>query len=415
MRILFIVPYTPNLIRARSYNLIRSLSINGHKIILGTLWSSKQEQESGSDIQQYCEAVYSYPLPVWKSLLNCLAVLPTSQPLQSAYCWQNQLAGKVSKLLNGSVNGKKIDIVHVEHLRGVRYGLHIQSHKGNTGQPDKTGPPIVWDSVDNISYLFRQSSVKSQRKIFRWLTTLELSRTEKYEAWLLDQFSNVLVTSKKDRDAFLTLDPDKQRDAKITILTNGVDLSYFKPHKETTREINTLVVSGKMSYHANISMVSYLVKEIMPKVWQQRADTKLWIVGKDPTDNILALGNNPNIVVTGTVDDIRPYLQKATIAVVPLTYGAGIQFKLLESMACGTPVVASKIAVSSLNTVDGQDVLVADNTDDFAKHIIHLSEDTKLRENLGLAGRQYVEKNHNWTDLAAKLEGVYHNAIITRN
>ena len=411
MKILYVVPYTPNLIRVRPYNLIRSLSAQGHRLTVATLWSSKEEQESASDIQQYCEAFYSYPLSSWKSLLNCLTVVPTNQPLQSAYCWQDQLAKKILELIDDS-NGKgKIDIVHIEHLRGVRYGLHIQSQRKNNRQPNNKYPPIVWDSVDNISFLFGQSSKKSKRKVFRWLTQLELSRTESYEAWLLSQLRNILVTSQKDKDAFLSLPSKHQRDASITVLPNGVDLDYFKPDTSVKRETNSLVVSGKMSYHANVSMVLYLFTEIIPKVWKHQADIKLWIVGKDPTGEIIALGNYPNIVVTGTVDDIRPYLQKATVAVAPLTYGAGIQNKVLESMACATPVIASKLAVSSLSMKEGKEILVADNPDDFAKHIIRLLDDAQLRKEIGRAGRRYVETYHNWNDLAMNLEGVY-DAIV---
>ena len=187
--------------------------------------------------------------------------------------------------------------------------------------------------------------------------------------------------------------------------------AIFNPGKEDIREDNILVVSGKMSYHANVSMVLYLVTDIMPKVWQHRADIKLWIVGKDPTKEISALGENPNILVTGTVSDIRPYLEKATAAVVPLTYGAGIQFKVLESMACETPVVASHIAVTSLETSGGEDILVADNPETFANHILKLVDDPQLQRKIGRAGRGYVEKYHSWTSIAAKLKGVY-DAII---
>jgi glycosyltransferase involved in cell wall biosynthesis len=381
-------------------------------VVLATLWSSDQEQESIAHIRPYCEAIYSYRLPAWKSLLNCLAVLPTHKPLQSAYCWQENLAEKILSILEISDQDGKVDIIHVEHLRGVRYGLHIQAHIRNNHRQGTPYPPIVWDSVDNISYLFRQSSKGSKRKGFRWLTQLELSRTESYEGWLLSQFPTTIVTSQKDKQVFLDLLPAQQRDgASITVLPNGVDLEYFTPGLDAERAKQTLVVSGKMSYHANVSMVLYLVSEIMPKVWKNRAETELWIVGKDPTGEIIALGKHKNIVVTGTVDDIRPYLQKATVAVSPLTYGAGVQNKVLESMACATPVVASPLAVSSLDIQDGHDVLVAEKPDDFARQILQLLGDEQLRKRVGKAGRLYVEKYHNWGNLAAELEGVY-DAII---
>ena len=142
----------------------------------------------------------------------------------------------------------------------------------------------------------------------------------------------------------------------ISVLPNGVDLGYFYVGEELKREPATLVISGKMSYHANVSMTLEMVREILPVIWDQRPETKLWIVGKDPPREIQELGQHPKITVTGTVPDIRPYLQNATIAVAPITYGAGIQNKVLEAMACATPVVASSQAVSALNTISGKDI-----------------------------------------------------------
>jgi glycosyltransferase involved in cell wall biosynthesis len=138
-------------------------------------------------------------------------------------------------------------------------------------------------------------------------------------------------------------------------------------------------------------------------------------VGKDPTSEITALGNHPNITVTGTVDDIRPYLQKAAIAVSPLTYGAGVQNKVLESMACATPVVASKLAVSSLAASNGREVVVAEGPEDYARKIVELLDDQQMQRRVGHAGRYYVEKNHSWTSIAEKLEGVYYAIIKDEN
>jgi sugar transferase (PEP-CTERM/EpsH1 system associated) len=407
MEILFVVPYTPNLIRARPYNLIRSLAARGHRITVATLWSSEAEHETTKRLESFCEAVYTLPLPAWRSMLNCLVALPTTQPLQAVYCWQPDLARKITALLKSSQNGRGFDIVHVEHLRGAKYGLHLQPN-GHPGPLGATCPPIVWDSVDSISLLFRQSSAHSKRLAFRFLTKFELSRTERFEARLVKQFSKMLVTSQRDRNAFLALLAEEERaKADITVIPNGVDLDYFTPDPECQREPATLVVSGKMSYHANVSMVKFLVDEIMPKIWATRPETKLWIVGKDPTKHVAAYANLPNVTVTGTVEDIRPYLRKATVAVVPLTYGAGTQFKVLEGMGCAAPVVATPLAVSGLNTLQGCEVMVAKDASAFATSVLRLLEHEELRQAVGQAGRLYVEQNYHWAEIAKKLEGVY--------
>ena len=131
------------------------------------------------------------------------------------------------------------------------------------------------------------------------------------------------------------------------------------------------------------------------------------IVGKDPPKSILRYSRNPKVSVTGTVVDIRPYLARATVAVAPLTYGTGVQNKILEAMACGTPVVTSPQGISSLFSKPGEDILVAKRADEFASAIIRLFESPLLCKKIGTAGRQYVEKHHNWLRLANDLVSYY--------
>jgi len=407
MNILFVVPYVPSPVRVRPYNLIRSLVARGHHVSVLTLWSNERELAEVNELKASCQDVMAFPLPRWRSLGNCLAALPTTTPLQSAFCWQPALAKHMLSLV--SQNGKKMkfDVIHVEHLRGARYGLYLKSKFTR----QSSALPIVWDSVDSISFLFKQAALQSKRRLSRWMTRFELGRTEKYEGWLLNQFDRVLVTSSNDEQNMRSLVLPAWPEPSISVLPNGVDLSYFTPAPSLAREPDTLVVSGKMSYHANVSMVLYLVNDIMPLVWARRPEVRVCIVGKDPPREIVALSANPTISVTGTVPEIRPYLQRATLAVAPITYGAGVQNKVLEAMACGTPVVSSPLAVSALKVIAGEDVIVVQKPAEFAKAILLLLEDDQQRQQLGKAGRVYVEKNHQWSLITEQLEQTYLEVI----
>jgi sugar transferase (PEP-CTERM/EpsH1 system associated) len=412
MNILFLVPYTPNLIRARSYNTVRKLAERGNNLHLVTLWTNDDERNNTEELKKYCKSVQAFSMPAWRSLANSLAALPTTQPLQAWYSWQPEMARHAL----ASLQKEHIDVVHVEHLRGVRYGLYLKSRWSNHKEPAHSCPPIVWDSVDCISYLFRQSSVQSKRRVFRWITQLELKRTEKFEAELTKQFPAILVSSQKDKNALLALKNSTSSTSKLNVFPIGVDLDYFCPDQQAKREAATLVVSGKMSYHANVSMVVYLLEQIMPLIWAKRPEVKLWIVGKDPTPEIKEKANHPNITVTGMVPDLRPYLQRATIAVAPLTYGAGMQFKVLENMACGTPVVATPLAVSALaGVVHDRDLMVAQEPVEFAGKVTQLLEDACLRQDMGGSGRLYVERFYSWDRIIAQLEEVYHGVIENHN
>ncbi|OGO36025.1 MAG: hypothetical protein A2W35_15065 [Chloroflexi bacterium RBG_16_57_11] len=412
MNILFVVPYTPNLIRARSYNTVRKLAERGHRVHLVTLWTNEEERNNIEELKKYCNSVRAFSMPTWRSLVNSLAALPTTQPLQAWYSWQPQMA----RYVLASLEKDEIDVVHVEHLRGVKYGLYLRSRWLNHQKPARACPPIVWDSVDCISYLFRQSAVNSKRRSFRWITHLELKRTERFEAELTRKFPAILVTSQKDKNELLALKNSTLSASKLNVFPIGVDLDYFCPNPQVKREVATIVVSGKMSYHANVSMVIYLFEQIMPLVWTKRPEVKLWIVGKDPTPEVKEIAHHPNVTVTGMVPDLRTYLQRATIAVAPLTYGAGMQFKVLESMACGTPVVATPLAVSALTeAVHDRDLMVAEEPDEFAAKIIQLLDDARLRHSVGESGRYFAEQHFSWDRLVGQLEEVYNGVIKNNN
>jgi sugar transferase (PEP-CTERM/EpsH1 system associated) len=405
MDLLFLVPYVPNLIRVRPYNLIRSLTARGHRVTVMTL--STGEEDDLAKLKDLCHRVYAYDLPTWRSFYNALTAIPTATPLQAMYCWQPALAHRSTQIIKNGNEKIPYDVIHIEHLRGACYGLHLKEHLNNLDLQ----VPFVWDSVDCITHLFDQAAARSQKKISRWLTRFELGRTRDYEGFLIRQFDRVLVTSQVDQQALLSLAPSDSPPPSISVLPNGVDLAYFSPDDRVARQDATLVVSGKMSYHANVTMVLALVNQILPLVRKGRPEVNLWIVGKDPTSQIKNLARDPAITVTGTVDDIRPYLRAASIAVAPIQYGAGIQNKILEAMACGAPVISTSQAISALEAQPGQDLLVADPPAEFAGTILALLDDREQQRKLSAAGRRYVEQHHNWDHIAAQLEEIYLAAI----
>lgn len=410
MRILFVVPYTPSLIRPRPYHLIRQLVARGNEVTVLTLVADETEKAAAAKLAQECHRVITVSLPRWRTLWNCCRALPAGDPLQSAYAWQPALADKLNVLLNPAPgNGQRpFDVVHIEHLRGARYGLHIL--KRLNGQNNRL--PVVWDSVDCITSLFEQATTQSKSQLGRLMTRFEAPRTGRYEGWLLSQFDRTLVAAERDRQALLALaDDNSSSSAPIQVLPNGVDLDYFHPQPPTERLPTSIVISGKMSYHANVTMTLYFANEILPLIWQQRPDARLTIVGKNPPRAIQALAHDRRVTVTGTVAEMRPFLQHATLAVAPLTYGAGIQNKVLEAMSCATPVVATAQAVAALNAESGRNMLLAADPPTFANAVVTLLDDPAQRKTIGDGGRTYVEQHHSWATIAGRLETIYQEAI----
>jgi glycosyltransferase involved in cell wall biosynthesis len=155
----------------------------------------------------------------------------------------------------------------------------------------------------------------------------------------------------------------------------------------------------------------------------------VWVVGKNPPAEVERLGvrweeaasktvtnggGDSRIRITGTVPDIRPFLSQATLAVAPIRYGAGIQNKVLEALACATPVVATPQAVSALQARSGEDLVVAEDDSEFADSVSQLLSDANRRSALGCAGRRYVERNHDWRSIAQRLTQVYYEATCSK-
>ncbi len=409
LHILYIVPYVPNLIYVRPFQMIRGLIAQGHQVSVATLWSNEADRESIANLEKLGADVFSRSQPVTRSLMNAIAALPRKTPLQAVYSWQPTLAAALERLLM-QTNGKApFDIIHVEHLRGAQYGLYVKQLRTRPGYAYLKQVPIIWDSVDSISHLFRQASKSSKKISSRLITRLELPRTEKYEQMLASSFDHVLVTSHVDQSAHQTNMAD-QKPSLISVLPNGVDLDYFQPVSAVARESGSLIVSGKMSYHANVTMVLYLAMQVMPLIWREVPGARLLIVGKNPGKQIKKLAENPQIEVTGTVPDLRSYLQRAAVAVAPIQYGAGIQNKVLEAMACATPVVCTPQAVTALQVQVGQDLLTADTPESFASAVINLLKDEKRRAALGQSGRAYVENFHDWKNITRDLTAIYRQA-----
>lgn len=408
MNILYVVPYVPSLIRIRPYNFIRILASRGHRITLVVLWSKPDERAGIDDLAQFCEAIVDFQVPIWKSILNAAIALPTRQPLQAWYSWDRKVARAINALVADPAGHHHFDVIHFEHLRGVRYGLYLQTMQEKQVTAASQRSSFIWDSVDCISYLFRQSAAYSKTITHRLMTQFDLGRTEIYERKLLENFSKILVTSEQDKQAFLALDHSDRYAERLKIVPNGVDVDYFQPNGALQKEADTIVLSGKMSYHANITMAMYLMEQIVPIVWAQKPSVKVWIVGKDPVKEVRNFADHPNVTVTGTVPDIRPYIQRAALAVVPMVYGAGIQNKVLESMACGTPVVATPKALAAIPAVPEKEVLVAEKPDEFAQKILYLLENPDAAAAIGKASREFIVRNYHWDRIADILEEVYY-------
>ncbi len=394
MRILFISPYIPSLIRVRPYNLIKYLARRGHRITLLALVPPGEDTGSLDTLRAWCHQVLTVPHPKWRTFWNALQVVPGKTPLQAAYSRSPEML----KLIRHARAREKFDVVHVEHLRGAELSGAMN------------GTPVVYAYRDSVRVLYEHLLSRAPTGASCLTARFDLARPRHYESHLLEKFDQVLITSPQDKKALAGLLNKKDADNRITVLPNGVDLDYFFP-LDAPRDPATLIYTGKMSYHANIAAALDLATQVMPLVWQQHPEAKLVIAGKDPPAQLQELATDPRINLTGFVPDLRPYLAQATLSVLPIRYSVGIQNKVLEAMAMGTPVITTRQTLTALQAEAGQDVVVADTHEAMSQAVIDLLTDADHRRKIGRAGRKYVETHHDWQQIAEKLEVVYRAEI----
>ena len=403
MRILFVMPYPPSRIRVRGYGFLTQLK-HLHEVTIITQCSSEQEMTDVEKLRsQGLEVLVVQESKRQAMFRSGLALLSTT-PIQVAYARSVRFSEAVEQVCRQ----RHFDVVHVEHLRGIASMERLAGTQ-----------PLVWDAVDCISLLSKHAMSSGPSRAVRIVARLEHKRTRRYEAKMLSKLHHVIVTSERDRRAMIEIcrtelndlvSSDEVLGAGITVLPNGVDLQYFCPLEQERRRLN-VVFSGKMSYHANIATALYLHQQIMPLIWKQQPGAILTIVGSNPPKAIQQLAQDARVEVTGYVDDMRPYVGGAEVMLSPMVYSVGIQNKVLEAMALGTPVVVAAQAASALGTMPGRDLLIAESAREFASATLRLMNDTELRSTLSRNGRAYVEQQHEWHSVAARLVDVYQHAI----
>ena len=264
---------------------------------------------------------------------------------------------------------------------------------------------IVADFVDLDSDKWNQYAAEVKWPMSS-VYSYEAKALAKWEMDTVDLVDAVTLVSSAERDLLLKRCGEKS--GKIEVVRNGVDTHFFDPSIEVNNPYDPgkriAVFTGAMDYFANVQGVRWFAEEIWPKVRNAVPTAEFWIVGSKPTDEVKALGKLEGIVVTGFVDDVRPYLRHSNVVVVPLQLARGVQNKVLEALAMDLPVLATPQALRGL---DGALPDTAKSISDTARFAYATVRALKLgsEENNG-SGRAYVLKNYDWQRNLSEIERI---------
>ncbi|HUV03883.1 MAG TPA: glycosyltransferase [Armatimonadota bacterium] len=409
MRILFVTPYVPSLIRVRPFNFIRQLSRRHEVSLICLAQDDSADADAIEQLRCCCEKVYALPLAKGRSLIRCFRRLLSRAPLQAVY---SDLPGGRALVSQAAESGS-FDLVHVEHVRGAHLAEDV-SHL-----------PRVYDSVDCITRLLKQRLADGCSAFQRALGYEELLKMRSYEPRVAAAFDSIVITSEHDRRALAYLIrrfaawPNPSGAAgvgtsPIAVIRNGVDSEYFRPI-DVQAQPATIVFSGKMGYFANASAALHFYGQVFPRIRRERPDARFRIVGSDPPDAVRRLARDPAVEVTGYVPDMRPHLASAGVVVCPLTVGVGVQNKVLEAMAMAKPVVATSIACKGIrDVVDGLHLIRVDSSERMADAVLGVMDSEEYGYKLGERARRFVVANYSWETAVERLEEVYAMTIDVR-
>lgn len=385
MKLLFVAsrfPYPPiQGDRARGYHHLRILS-RQHNITLVTPPPGKNQKDDLNAIHPLCERIEVVPTSLWRKLWRLSQAPFTSLPLQTLYVFDARIREKVQKLLEKET----FDVIHVQLVRMAP----IADYVGDM--------PKVLDFIDALSLNMARRS-RREHGFLAWLMNKEAQRVHHYEQALIRQYDQLLVSSPVDRDVIGDYD-------NIHVIPNGVNIADF-PFIENRREPGKIVFTGRMGYFPNADAAIWFTEQVLPLIRQQMPQAQFFIVGADPTPEVRTLAQQPGVFVTGYVADLPDYLHRATVAVAPLRAGSGMQFKVIEAMCCGTPVVATPYALGGIEAVHGQNLLIAEDAKSFAEQVVRLLNDKALQHSLAYNARRLVEEKYTWERTVTMLENVY--------
>ena len=223
-------------------------------------------------------------------------------------------------------------------------------------------------------------------------------KTHAYERVACRRFDQVVAVSREDREVI-------QREYGIEAVADiptGVDTGYFRPRGIARREPHNLVFTGSMDWLPNEDAIQYFTKEIMPLIKQSVPDVTLTVVGRNPYPSLLELSKrDPSIIVTGRVEDVRPYMESAAAYVVPLRIGGGTRLKIYEAMAMEKPIISTTVGAEGLPVCDGTELLLADTPEAFADAVVRIITNEAFAQELGARAAATVRKQFGWDQVAA--------------
>ena len=392
-----ILPYPPKGgVMQRSYNLIKEAAKENEVYLFAfnqKAWLPTKEDiiKAKKEFERFCKKVEIFELPSDKSKATWYSLVLKSFFSKDAYTINWTKSKKMRKKIKEFLATNHIDLIHCDTIGLAEYVRDIKEiPKG-----------LNHHNIESHMMLRR---AKREKNLFKKIYFLqEAIKLKKYEKQVCPKFDMNLVVSELDKERLLNIAPN----SKVEVIPNGVDINYFKPNNNKIKKDN-LVFAGRMNAYPNEDAVIWFLKQIWPLLKKEVPNATSTIAGRNPTFRIKKLAqNDSSILITGYVDDIRPFIAQAEVYVCPIRDGGGTKLKLLDAMAMGKAIVTTTIGAEGLGVIHERHVLIANDPKIFASQVLLVFNNPDLRKYLSQNARQLVKKEYSWEIIGKKLNSLY--------
>ena len=358
--------------KLRAFNQIKQLAKN-NEVVLCALNTDKKvrKEDAFKALQPHCISVTFIDISKLSILINIIKAFFKGLPLQCGYFYN----AKAHKKIRNIIKKHKPDMLFGQLLRVAEYIRH-----------ENTSKTIDYQDVFSMGMKRRCDIAPFYMKPF---FNMEYRRLKRYEHDIFDDFDVKTIISLPDREHI-----DHPKKDEILIVPNGVDHEYYTP-RECEKKYD-IVFTGNMSYAPNVNAVEYLANYILPLVWKKLPDAKMYIAGATPDPRVKKVASD-RIIISGWLDDMRDAYAQSKIFIAPMRIGTGLQNKLLEAMAMRLPCITTSLANNSLlASEEKNEILVGDNEQELAEHIITLLTNKDKADEIAQNGYDFVHRVYDW-------------------
>lgn len=394
MRVLFIVDYLPYPLisgdRIRNYNLVRRVA-RSHEVSLVGFLENPSDACGVAHLRQFCGEVCAVPVRERHPLLHMPGLIRyglARRPLELKFQYSAELYRIVSRLLATN----EYDLVQIEHSR---MALYLEA------KPSRSRVRCLLD-FHNVAFSQYDRIARIEAGPVRRLrAALNGRMMRSWEPAYAENFDGCIAVSAEDRCQLITANPRLN----VEIIPNGVDTSLYRPVGSADTPPSLLLI-GNMGYLPCADAAIWFCNDILPIIRRAMGAIEVWIVGRDPIPEVTRLAGD-GVHVTGRVEDVLPYYERSMVSVVPVRAGGGTRLKILEGMAFGRPIVATRIGSEGLEVIDGKHLLLADGPEPFAEQTLRLLTNKELRERIVIEARELVVRKYDWDAIARKMLALY--------